>query len=550
MALTPELRGTGKLTRFGLGLQVALAVVLAFGAASLLGWLAAQPGLRQRVDLTQTSSNTLDPALSGILDQLPDDTQVRFDVFFRPLDQPLYELSIDVLMRSHHLLVLMREGWGHKIDVVNHDLDDQSKQAQIHARRVELGVRELPVLVVSSGSRKVVLNVYGDLAEFDLGNPGGGQGPYIPPRILRFRAEEAITRAILRVTQGTRPLVVFSEGHGESKLYDTEAEGLGRLHSALLEDGFEAQWWSPAEVGDLPENAAVLAIVAPTEPFNEQVLEWIRAFLDRGGRVLAVPPAPTPPGRGNLRVLLEDYGVTLGDGMVMNPVPGVGGRPTDGVQEVMGLTISAGQMDASHPVTAPLRRADRRVRAALSGHLQRHRPKSGEAAGTDERPVPPRGAVIESLLASSNFSWADQWRVQGMAGTYDFTWQNEPAPGVEPEPAGPFALAMSVAFSPPKPGYAPGGAVPERPESRLVVLAAPSMAANAYFDTNRDLLINAFNWLASREFRVSISARDAESRRLDLTVPGRTSWIQGVVVIGLPLLCLLAGLFTFRVRRR
>lgn len=548
MAVTERLRGTGRLTRLGLGLQVCLAIALACGAALLLGWLASQPGLRQRVDLTAGGENTLDPALTGILDQLPDGEPVRFDVFFRPLEQPLRELSIEVVERSYRILMLMNEGWPRRIEVVNHDLRDQAREAQTHARMLELDVRELPCLVVSQGPRKVILHLLGDLAEFDLGNPPGGAGPYIPPRLVRFRAEEAVTRAILRVTQGEQPLVLFSTGHGEREIYGPEPDSMGRLHSALVEDGFRVRWWNPGEQGEIPGDAAVLAIVGPTEPFAGRELDWVRDFLDRGGRVLAVPPQPTPPARGNLHEVLNDYGVALGAGMVMNPVPGVAGRPTDGVPEVVALTLPATQMDSSHPITAPLRRADRRVRAMLTGYLVRHVPPRDRVAdGQATRTVPPRGVVIENLLASSAFSWADAWRLGEAGGGYDFVWQNE---GPDAEPAGPFSLAMAVAFTPPRPGYAPLGAVPERPESRLVVLGGPSLLANVLFDTNRDLLLNAFNWLASREFRVSISARDPEARRLELGVGRRVSWIQGVVVVGLPLLCLLLGLFTWRVRRR
>lgn len=542
------LRGTGRLTRLGLALQVALALALAFGAASLLGWLSAQPGLRQRIDLTRSGENTLAPALTTILDQLPREQGLRIDVFFRALDQPLHELSIEVAERTHRILVLLQRGWPHKVELVNHPLHDRSQEARIHARMVELDVRDPPLLVVSCGPRKAVLHYYGDLAEFDLGNPAGGRGPYVPPRIARFRAEEALTRAILRVTRGEQAQVLFSTGHGEREIYGREEDAMGRLHGALVEDGFAVRWWNPLEHGPVPEDAAVVAIVGPTEAFAERELEWLREFLDRGGRLLLVPPQPTPPGRGNLELLLADYGVKLGSGVVMNPVPGVGGRLTDGVPEVVALTIPGAGMDATHPITAPLRRADRRVRAILSGHLERASgPARAAAAGPSQRVLPPRGAVIESLFASSHLSWADAWRVQGTSAGYDFVWQDQ-GPGAEP--AGPFSLAMAVAFTPPLPGEAAPGTSPERPESRLVVLGSPSMTANVLFDTNRDLLLNAFNWLASREFRVAISSRDPEARRLELGVGRRVAWIQGVAVVGLPLVCLLLGLLTFRIRRR
>ena len=59
-------RRVGRLSRVGTGFQVALTVALATTAVLLVNWLAARPGIRQRLDLTSTSENTLSTATSGL----------------------------------------------------------------------------------------------------------------------------------------------------------------------------------------------------------------------------------------------------------------------------------------------------------------------------------------------------------------------------------------------------------------------------------------------------------------------------------------------------
>jgi ABC-type uncharacterized transport system involved in gliding motility auxiliary subunit len=59
------------------------------------------------------------------------------------------------------------------------------------------------------------------------------------------------------------------------------------------------------------------------------------------------------------------------------------------------------------------------------------------------------------------------------------------------------------------------------------VLSSAVSAINATFETNRDFLLNAFNWAASRDWRVKVEAREAPQRRLDLAQPDavRRLWL-------------------------
>jgi len=61
---------------------------------------------------------------------------------------------------------------------------------------------------------------------------------------------------------------------------------------------------------------------------------------------------------------------------------------------------------------------------------------------------------------------------------------------------------------------------------------------------------NAFDWLASREYRVRIESTNRSARRLDLADPRSVSRVHTVAVLLLPALCAALGLFTWSRRRR
>ena len=98
-------------------------------------------------------------------------------------------------------------------------------------------------------------------------------------------------------------------------------------------------------------------------------------------------------------------------------------------------------------------------------------------------------------------------------------------------------------------GPAVDDAVTVRKDARVLAVGTPEVFCDMLFDTNRDFLLNAFNWAADREFRVSISTRDPERRGLALGEGNELLWIRRVLVIGLPLLCLLLGLLRWALRR-
>jgi hypothetical protein len=226
---------------------------------------------------------------------------------------------------------------------------------------------------------------------------------------------------------------------------------------------------------------------------------------------------------------LQRYGIRVSmAGLIARPVPQAAGPPIQGIIECARIFVWGDGMRPS-AITDPLRRADRRVQIPNTRSLER-----GDV---------PRGGTLLDLLVSFDDTWRDLPDPKNPS-SYHFLYDAT-------EERGPFVLAMQEVFPPSRPPH--DGAASQtgvRPECRIVCLGSGDALCNAVFDENRELLLNAFNWAASREFRVAISVKNPQVRRLDITSGSALSVVNGVAVFLLPGLCLVLGVWTAIKRRR
>ncbi|MCA9002999.1 MAG: Gldg family protein, partial [Planctomycetes bacterium] len=232
---------SGGLSRLVIGSQVVLSVVLALVAVLLINFISGRPGLRLRWDMTAKEVNSLDESTQRVLESLPQDVVV--DVFFRGEVRPMTEVVAQVQARTNKLLERMRAVAPDRFSIHRNDFRDTTATTQ---RTTMLRLRGLENCVVVHSEGKVeVVRLFGELAKFDLGNPN--KESYRPPSIRSFDGEIAILKAILTVTHGARPKLVFTSGHGELDPYGDGPESLGALESLLREDGFVIDTWNPRE---------------------------------------------------------------------------------------------------------------------------------------------------------------------------------------------------------------------------------------------------------------------------------------------------------------
>lgn len=487
--------------------------------------------MRWRLDLTSSAQNTLDPTSASVLDKLPADVVV--DVFFSASEPPFHQVGPLVQARMRRVLRLAADQSGERITIVDHDLSDrahlppetQSRMLELNQTMIEPG----GLFVVSSGKRHEVVRLRPDIADIDPGQFDSRSGPTSPARIANFRGEDALMSALLKVSIGDAPKLYFTAGHGERPTASSDPSAISMLARELEGDGFDVASWDGSKQGALPTDAVVLAIIGPEQLFTAAEAVEIRRFVDGGGRLFAASGARDIEGPNSLASLLAPCGIRLRPrGVVAHPMPapdGVGTRT--GTPECGDIVIGSDGMPAQNPITESLRRAGRRVLVRQSRIVER-----GD--------VPPGGGVFD-LLRSAPDSWHEM--LDPDAGAY--AWRPDPS-----EETGRFPIAIQATYPPSQP-------VPEirrpsgvRPESRVVAVGAADLVENYLFPSNRDFVMNAFDWLAKREYRVHISRSNPEARRVDLTQPGVLTRVFVVAVVALPLTCLLLGFFTAWKRRR
>lgn len=499
--------GTGTGTRLAILAQVALSVLLAAGIAGLATWLAGRPALRRRIDLTALRTNTLDEALGDVIAKLPQ--RASIDVFFRPIDPPLASVAAEAQRKMRELLVVARNQFPDKLRVEEHDISSEAI-----ARAHELDVQEDNVVVVELGDRKAVLRLLRDIARVNPGNPS----MHVEPTLESFRGEEALGSALLRVSLEETPQIVFTKGHGERDLLDTQNErSLGRLNAALTADGFAASAWSLAESGKLPAQTRVVAIVDPQQPMRPEEIEEIARFVDGGGALYVAPTLDAANfGKPNgAEELLKRWWIETESGFVAVPLRGGDGQLRDGspMCGVLELPPVGELIEKRHPVTESLWRGKRSVYLPLTRAFSR-----GVGA--------PQDTVIFNILNSPATSWRDLTDAQGKQD-----WQFDE----KRELGGPFTLCFAEWFAAPALANAPpaeNGAA--RATSKIIALGSPDAFDNKMLEYNRDLALNVFNWLAAREQRLVVRPRTEDRRLIDLRNTNNLAVISRIVTFALP----------------
>ena len=513
-------RGSGSVTRAFLSGNLALVIVLALVSVVAVNWLAGRRGLRHRIDLTEKGANTLSPATAGVLARL--DREVDVHVFWRGEEYPYALLAPEAMMRVFDLLQLVQVESGGRVRVHNHA--DASRE-ELEALKRELKLRGFEnCLVLRSGERRVVLGFRGDLVQFDLGDPR--RESYRPPSIRAFVAEESLVQGLLTLSMDASARVYFAQGHGEPDLEDASETGLTRLVKTLEEDGLEAAPWRPDEAQEVPGDGTVLAVLGPDVAYPPIVVDAIVEWVEAGGRLLLAGAAdPDGLDRSSVGELCDRLGMSIERGLVMQLTRDALGQVTLGDPVNSRLILDPGGMAADFPVTEPFREA-RRTLTLPAVHPVR----------MERQPEATTGYTREVLVSQAKKTWVD-------LPPFDY----EPKQGEEVGARYPVAAVSQ--FFPDLGGPMPSPIDPDtsperRIEARVFAIGGGTVFTNEEQDYAEDFGRNVFNWLASREFRLSISARDPDLRRLPRDRPEALSRVTVFTIGILPVLCLGLGFAT------
>jgi len=487
--------------------------ILVLGLVGMVNWLGARHYTRR--DATKTKVYSLSPKSVSILDQLEAD--VHAIVFMTPAS-PMYD--------EVHELMDRYTAASDKITVEYIDPDRQPLRTSQLAEQFGITMADTVVFTCGERSKYVTSD---KLAEMDYSGMGYGGGA---PRMRAFKGEEQFTSAILSLTSKRVPKVYFVTGHGEIPVAGRGNEAsVSALQEMLKRENMDVAVTTLLG-GSVPDDADVLAVLSPRQAFTEDEVAVLRSYIEEGGRLLlCLDPVIASDGTlrpTRLEAMLADYGVEVGDDLVIDPEASLRGWDP--------ATVYVADY-GEHPVTT-----------GLTGVASLFLTARSVAAS------PGSGWTSQELVRTSDKGWGET-DLSGIAAGKQIEQDDA-------DLKGPVSLAVAVEAAK-EPGDTQDAESADEPSAdtqpstgaqssgfRLVVFGDGAFLTDGVITNlgNMTLALNAFNWLAEREAIVGIPPRDLSKTDVYLSA-GQLFGIALVAVVFMPLIAVVLGIVVWRRRR-
>lgn len=336
-------------------------------------------------------------------------------------------------------------------------------------------------LIVESGDRYRYIS-YDDIYEYETDY-------YSYSYVTGFDGEGAITSAIDYVVTEKLPILYLLEGHGEGDLPSTFSE-------TLEKENVELKTVSLLNVDFVPEEADAVMIYAPQSDISEIELDMLRDYTENGGKLLVMAGPVYEVEFTNLNSILEDYGVILADGIVVESSRDhyLTGYPYSLMPDMESTDITDPLINDGYAPIIPLAQG-----LSITGYS---------------------AANITSLLTTSYYSYS---KAAGFdLTTYDFE---------EDDTEGPFSVALSIETE---------------SDGKIIWFSASDFLDdmyNAYSSgANVDLTMNAISDLIGERDAISIRSKSLNYNYLTISEDSAAMLKLRMIVI-FPLAYLCVGMF-------
>jgi len=475
-SLRNRIRSSGSRRAGKYGSSAILSAILGVVLLGFLGFLSTR--YAHRFDVSEAGVNTLSPQTTELLDDL--DQNVTIEAFFAEAERPNARDLLDLYAFNR--------------DRVSLEFTDPNDAP---GRIDELG---LSTDELAKGVVRISL--------------ASGEAT----TLSKF-TESDVTNALRKLVKSSGKQVYFLQGHNERTIEPVPGEedqgefasgpdSYGRAAMALKNETYQVAPLLLATEADVPADAAAVIIAGPTRLFLPEEIAALKRYVDGGGSLFV---AIDPRAQTNLYDLLQSWGITLGDDVVVDRALAVFGQAT---------TPLAGEYDGKHPITAQMREPTLfpMVRSV----------EIDPAAKAD----------FSTIVKTGTDSWAerslDAWRKTGRAelGSEDLV--------------GPVPIAVAG-----NPRLASSDDKPPKAAGRIVVFGDSDFATNADLDAlrNRDLFVNSINWLTGDVEQITVRPHVSRASSFQMT-QDQFRRIQYVSLFVLPEAIAVFGVIVWWVRRR
>ncbi len=352
---------------------------------------------------------------------------------------------------------------------------------------------------------KIDIDVRPDLvAEYHLTEASALVIEYQDKRqMVTERDELNITNALIKITRPADPVVYFISGHGESSFTSKEPDGLQFIYEAMKSSALEIRPLNLLSAQAIPFDAKAIVIWGPKTALQNNELNLIQGFLERGGRVLlGLDPDLNGDLHRGLRNLFLKYNLNLKNDLVIDKKSFVNGSE--------GSIPLFDSYNIEHAITKKFK-----------GQVFFPLCSSVDAINDSNRNV-------TLLMSTSDFpaSWGE-------------TTMNEVA-------------NKNVVFTKGKdtPGPIPVAAAFQNAQNKIVVFGNSTFVLNAYlkFGANYTLFLNSLSWLVDEDRLISFNLPIIQSEPVFISAP-QLGIVFYFSVIFTPLILFGVAVYVYRRRR-
>jgi len=482
----------------------AVLTFLAVGIAFMAYYVAARNPVRK--DFSEMGLNTLSDKTTAVLRTL--ETDVEAKAFFETG-------SIPASMIEDILKEYARVSPKFMFEMI----DPAARPAE--ARK--LNVSDYGVVFIAGDKKKNV--GMQDIFKFSY-DPYGGEAP------PEFTGEQAFTNAIIALTSKEQKTLCFLEGHGEGGIDGSGGGDYGAVGGMLEGENFVVKTINLAVEKKVPGECSAIGALGPQKMFLQPEIEVLKGYLSNGGRAIFLLE---PARETGLEQLLAEWGVSVGNDVVIDPGRFFGEDPLAPIPELM-----------PHEITSKL------LESRLTVTLQGARSVSPSGSAQD-------GVEVASLLKTTSKGW----------GETDLKTAR-PAFDAAADLEGPVSIGAAAEKRLVPKNDAQDSDADQAEEdaaesaseisTRIVVFGDADFPSNSLVSMdgiikqlmggtgNADLFMNATAWLAGEEDMIVIRPRPVDFRPLEMTAQQRGSLFIICVAL-IPLALAAAGAWIWFRRR-
>ncbi len=381
--------------------------------------------------------------------------------------------------------------------------EDDEKISEILYRFKDQNGAKVSVEIIDPKAKPQLVEKYG-MKQGNLIYLQYGEGEESAVSRINEVTEEAIANAILKVTKGASKKIYFLQGHDEMDIASVQPDGGKALALALQDEHLSTAPLLLAAADKVPDDASVVIVATPRKPIPEAEKKVLTEYLSKNGKILLMNDPRTTE---DVRELAKSVGIEIRNDIVLDKEqrlfsgPSIGAQPIVTTYDPASLITKAfnAQTITIFNIASSLSKIDKGI----------------------------EGATYSEFAKSSATAWGEK-------NLSDLLDSNDPKAEFSQEDIkGPVTLGMSY----------------EKKGSKVVVFGDSDWIRNGNLNVyaNRDLFLNAVNWLAGEE--ASLTIRAGTIRASYAPIPTASFFLILLSSFILPELILLVGLWVWWKRK-